>query len=69
MLRAADLWAKSRNSGQATGSPLKLEIDVILAAQALTAQIPVGDDIIVATDNVGHLSRFVTADLWNNISA
>jgi predicted nucleic acid-binding protein len=68
MLLAADLWAQSRNSGQPTGSPLKLDIDVILAAQALTAQIPVGDDIIVATDNVGHLSRFVKADLWSNIT-
>ena len=47
---------------------MKLDIDVILAAQALTAQVPVGDDIIVATDNVGHLSRFVTANLWSNIA-
>ena len=68
MLYAADLWAHSRNSGQPTGSPLKLDIDVILAAQALTVQIPAGDDIVVATDNVGHLSRFVHADLWSNIA-
>ena len=68
MLYAADLWAQSRNSGQPTGSPLKLDIDVILAAQALTVKIPVGDHIIIATDNVGHLSRFVTADLWSNIA-
>jgi hypothetical protein len=39
-----------------------------LAAQAFTVQIPTGDDIIVATDNVGHLSRFVSADLWGNIA-
>jgi predicted nucleic acid-binding protein len=68
MLRAADLWAQSRNSGQSTGNPLKLDIDVILAAQALTVSIPSGDDIIVATDNVGHLSRFAPADLWSNIA-
>jgi hypothetical protein len=47
---------------------LKLDIDVILAAHALTLVIPVGDIIIIATDNVGHLFRFVAADLWSNIA-
>ena len=66
MLLAADLWATSRQSGLATGDPKKLDIDVILAAQALTLGVPAGD-LIVATSNVGHLSRFVPADLWSNI--
>lgn len=66
ILLAADLWAKSRQSGLATGDPKKLDIDVILAAQALTLGVPAGD-LIVATSNVGHISRFVPADLWNNI--
>lgn len=66
MLLAADLWAGSRQSGLATGDPKKLDIDVILAAQALTLGVPLRD-LMVATSNVSHISRFVPADLWNNI--
>jgi len=66
MLLAADLWAKSRQSGLPTGDPKKLDIDVILAAQALTLGIP-SSDLIVATSNVTHLARFVPADIWTNI--
>jgi hypothetical protein len=25
-------------------------------------------DVVIATTNVGHLSRFVRADLWQNIT-
>lgn len=66
MLLAADLWASSRQSGLPTGDPKKLDIDVILAAQALTIGVP-PSDLIVATSNVSHIARFVPADLWNNI--
>jgi predicted nucleic acid-binding protein len=68
MLLAADLWAQSRNSGTPTGNPLKLDIDVILAAQALNLSVPADENVIIATENVGHLSRFVAADLWSNIN-
>ena len=67
MLRAAELWAQSRNSGLATGDPKKLDIDVILAAQALTLAVPAAD-LLVATANVSHISRFVAADLWTNVT-
>jgi hypothetical protein len=43
-----------------------LDCDVLIAAQALTLGIP-SSDLVIATTNVGHLSRFVTADLWTNI--
>ncbi len=70
MLLAADLWAQSRQRGAPTGDPKKLDIDVILAAQALTHArtlgIPSGD-LVVATSNVGHLAQFVPAELWTNI--
>ena len=68
MQTAAELWAQSRNQGTPTGDPKKLDVDVILAAQVLTETSNVsGMDVVVATSNVKHLSRFVTADLWENI--
>jgi hypothetical protein len=39
---------------------------MILAAQAATCGT---SDVVIATTNVGHLSRFVAADLWQNIAA
>ena len=67
MVRAADLWAYSRQNGIATGDPQKLDVDVILCAQALT--LPVAPAaIIVATSNARHISNFVTAGLWTNIT-
>jgi hypothetical protein len=64
MQRAAELWAAARNTGQATAPDHALDADVILAAQALSLSVPV----IVATDNPAHLSRYVPADLWQNIT-
>ena len=71
MLRAAELWAKMRNEGTTTGDPKKIDVDAILAAQALTEGERLGfapAQIIVATSNVAHLSRMVSADLWQNIA-
>lgn len=67
MLLAATLWSQSRQSGLPTGDPKKLDIDVILAAQALTLGVPAGD-LVVATSNVSHIARFVPAGLWSNIT-
>ncbi len=53
---AATLWAEARRSGKPTASPEALDADVILAAQALLAAGP-GDELIIATTNVGHLNR------------
>jgi hypothetical protein len=39
---------------------------MILAAQAVSLGLP---QAVIATTNVGHLSRFVQADLWQNINA
>jgi predicted nucleic acid-binding protein len=67
MLKAAEFWAQIRRQGMATADDKALDGDVILAAQAsiLGSQ---GFDIVIATTNVGHLSRFVPADLWQNIT-
>jgi hypothetical protein len=50
-----------------TVAPEALDGDCILGAQALRAVGPF-DTVIVATDNVAHLSRFVDAQLWETIS-
>jgi predicted nucleic acid-binding protein len=62
MLLAAQLWADARNQGQPTASDKALDADVILAAQAMVLQRSSQDTIVVvAADNVKHLSRFVAA--------
>ena len=59
--RAAEFWAQSRNQGLPTAHPEALDGDVILAAQAES----VGG--IVVTENLKHLSRFVTAKTWTEV--
>jgi len=66
MLRAAELWAAARRAGRPTAPPEALDGDCLLAAQALLAAGS-GDVVTVATDNVGHLARFVDARLWETI--
>jgi hypothetical protein len=61
--RAAGLWADSRRRGVVTADPHALDIDVILAAQALNSSIPTSD-FVVATSNVSHLKEFVPAEEW-----
>lgn len=39
--------------------------DMILVAQAMTLASP---DVVIATTNVGHLSRFIAAEFWPNIT-
>jgi predicted nucleic acid-binding protein len=64
MRLAAELWAQARQQGQPTAGDKTIDCDIILAAQALTLGVP---DVLIATDNIGHLSRFVPAELWPNI--
>jgi predicted nucleic acid-binding protein len=60
MRKAASLWAQSRNKGLPTAAPRELDGDVILAAQALLVEG------VVVTENLGHLSRFVEVQSWQN---
>lgn len=61
---AAELWARSRRTGRPTAGPTALDIDVLLAAQALR----IGGAPIIATTNQKHLSQFVSALHWTDIS-
>ncbi len=67
VLLAASLWAQARQQEQPTSDPNSLDGDVILAAQALTTGLPEGE-ILIASDNIGHLSRFVPTKHWRDIS-
>lgn len=66
---AARFWADARRRGQPTASDESLDADVILAAQAavLSEEDGVGE-VVVATTNPGHLSRFVAAEVWRDIT-
>jgi len=63
MLLAAQLWAKARNRGKPTADSNALDGDVILAAQAIL-EVNTGNEVVIATTNVGHLSQFVDAREW-----
>ncbi len=65
MRQAALFWARARQQGQPTADDKALDGDVILAAQAITLGVM---DIVIATTNVGHLSRFAPAALWPDIT-
>lgn len=66
MRQAALFWAQARQQGQPTADDKALDGDVILAAQAITLGVT---GTVIATTNVGHLSRFVPAALWPDITA
>ena len=63
---AAELWAKARQRGRPTADAKDLDIDVILAAQALSFG-PAPSDVVVATSNAKHLSQFIAAQNWSEI--
>ena len=66
MRQAAIFWAQARQQGRPTADNKALDGDVILAAQAMTLGVA---DVVIATTNVGHLSRFAPAALWPDIPA
>jgi toxin FitB len=67
MLKAAEFWANARKQGQPTANNQSLDADVILAAQAFMISSQ-GEDAVIATTNVRHLTRFVPAKLWHEIT-
>jgi predicted nucleic acid-binding protein len=67
MRKAAQLWAKARNQGKPTAPMEALDADVILAAQTISLSAA-EKEALIATTNVGHLSLFVDAKNWREIS-
>jgi len=65
MREAARFWAQARQQGQPTAGDKTIDGDMILVAQAVTLAVP---DLVIATTNVGHLAKFATTDLWQNIA-
>ena len=66
--RAADFWAIVLQAGRPTASPDALDADAILAGVAATISRP-GDQVVIATTNVRHLSWFpgIDARRWVDI--
>lgn len=67
---AAKLWADLRQKNLATSGDKELDGDVILAAQAITLKaLPENAKkrVVVASENLKHLTRLVEADTWQNI--
>jgi predicted nucleic acid-binding protein len=62
MKQAAELWAIARQTGTPTAGDKTIDADVILCAQFLRLGIP---GAVIATTNVGHLTRFATAREWS----
>ncbi len=67
MREAAQMWADSQNAGSPSTDPKRIDFDVILCAQAKLAAS--GRIFMVATTNVRHLKRYVSADAWRNVRA
>lgn len=66
MRQAAVFWAQARQQGQPTAGDETIDGDMILAAQAITLGV---SDVMIATTNVGHLSRFAPAAVWQRITS
>ena len=65
MLKASQFWADARRRGRPTSHEKTLDADAILAGQTASYS---AKDVMVATTNPVHLSRFVAAEHWHKIT-
>jgi len=65
---AAKCWTQARKERRPTAADPAPDADMILAAQAAGLDND-DNDMVIATTNVGHLSRFATTALWTDIAA
>jgi predicted nucleic acid-binding protein len=68
MRMAAEFWASARKRGKQSADDAALDGDVLIAAQAVLLMDD-GDNVVVATSNVRHLSLFAPAKLWREIGS
>jgi hypothetical protein len=66
LLKAAELWAASHVMHRPTADKKELNVDIILCAQSKVS-VQQFDDVVVATENVGHIGLFSNAMKWRNI--
>jgi hypothetical protein len=66
MLKAAEFWATARGMGRKSADDASLDADMILAAQAWAIDRS-GDQTVIATTNVRHLTLFSVARFWRDI--
>ncbi|MEL7005926.1 MAG: hypothetical protein AAFN93_24835, partial [Bacteroidota bacterium] len=64
MRQAAKLWVLARQKVQLTAGDETIDSGMILIAQAMAIE---SSEVIIATTNVRHLSRFIATDLWQNV--
>jgi len=62
----AELWAKARRAGRPTAARDALDVDVLIAAQAVSLGAH-SSEIIIATSNRKHLSQYLAAADWTEI--
>lgn len=66
---AASLWAKAANEGLRTRDDKNIDIDIIISAQYKVLEDEFsGQEVVVATTNLKHLSRFCVAARWQDIN-
>jgi predicted nucleic acid-binding protein len=65
---AADIWAQARIEGQPTAGDRNIDADTIICAtwQDLATRYP-GQEVVIVTTNVRHLSRFANAVVWQDV--
>jgi predicted nucleic acid-binding protein len=66
MLKAAEFWATARKMGRQSADDASLDADMILVAQA-GALVRDGDETVIATTNVRHLTLFASTRIWREI--
>jgi predicted nucleic acid-binding protein len=65
---AAEIWSNARNEGQPTSGDRNLDADMIICAtwQDLATRYP-GQEVVIVTTNIRHLSRFANAVVWQDL--